>query len=139
MQIVETATIVRFVVMFASGDGLAVLFAASSATDWAFAMFGIGPTGLSKTARRAPQPQPPLSIPGRANLSISVDLSACLGRRSQSLQMDDPVITPTLLRDYRDRFSDYQLVTFEPLAGTEKAALGSRRKPPLTWAYSTSG
>jgi len=27
--------------------------------------------------------------------------------------MDDPVITPTLLRDYRDRFSDFQLVTVD--------------------------
>jgi pimeloyl-ACP methyl ester carboxylesterase len=27
--------------------------------------------------------------------------------------MDDPVITPTLLCDYRDRFSDFQLVTFD--------------------------
>ena len=34
VQIEETATIWRFVVMFASGDGLAVLFAASNATDW---------------------------------------------------------------------------------------------------------
>jgi len=33
MQIEETATILRFVVMFASGDELAVLFAASNATD----------------------------------------------------------------------------------------------------------
>jgi hypothetical protein len=29
----------------------------------AFAMFGIGPTGLSKAARRAPQPQPPENRP----------------------------------------------------------------------------
>ena len=36
-----------------------------------------------------------------------------MGRRSQSLQMDDPVITPTLLRGYRDGFSDFQLVTFD--------------------------
>jgi hypothetical protein len=36
VQIEETATILRFVVMFASGDGLAVLFAASNATDWGF-------------------------------------------------------------------------------------------------------
>ena len=27
--------------------------------------------------------------------------------------MDDPVITPTLLRDHRDRFSDFQLVTVD--------------------------
>ena len=32
VQIEETATILRFVVMFASGGGLAVLFAASNAT-----------------------------------------------------------------------------------------------------------
>jgi len=37
----------------------------------AFAMVGIGPTGLSKTARRAPSRSLP-PIPGRANLSISV-------------------------------------------------------------------
>jgi hypothetical protein len=35
----ETATILRFVVMFASDDGLAVLVAASNATDCASAMF----------------------------------------------------------------------------------------------------
>jgi len=34
-------------------------------------MVGIGPTGLSKTARRAPSRSLP-PIPGRANLSISV-------------------------------------------------------------------
>jgi len=27
--------------------------------------------------------------------------------------MDDPVITPILLRGYRDGFSDFQLVTFD--------------------------
>jgi pimeloyl-ACP methyl ester carboxylesterase len=27
--------------------------------------------------------------------------------------MDDRVITPTLLPDYRDRLSDFQLVTFD--------------------------
>ena len=27
--------------------------------------------------------------------------------------MDDPVITPTLLRDYPDRFSDFQLETVD--------------------------
>src|SRR4051794_30852606 len=47
----ETATIVRFVVMFASGDVLALLSVASNATTAAFAMFGIGPIGLSRTGR----------------------------------------------------------------------------------------
>ena len=54
VQIEETATIWRFVVMFASGDGLAVLLQQAMLPTGAFAMVGIGPTGLSKTARRAP-------------------------------------------------------------------------------------
>jgi hypothetical protein len=40
--------------------------------------------------------------------------------------MDDPVITPTLLRDYRDRFSDFQLVTVDGvglLASLDRLAL----------------
>src|SRR6478752_9271747 len=36
VQIEETATILRFVVMFASGEGFAALFAAGNATDWGF-------------------------------------------------------------------------------------------------------
>jgi hypothetical protein len=54
VQIEETATIWRFVVMFASGDGLAVLFAASNATDWGLRDGRNRATGLSKAVRRAP-------------------------------------------------------------------------------------
>ena len=54
VQIEETATIWRFVVMFASGDGLAVLFAASNATDWGLRDGRNRATGLSKTARQTP-------------------------------------------------------------------------------------
>jgi hypothetical protein len=79
VQIEETATILRFVVMFASGDGLAVLFAASNVTDWGF-------RDVRNRADRSVQDRPPgalasasPSIPGRAYLSISVDLSACFG------------------------------------------------------------
>jgi hypothetical protein len=51
VQIDGTATILRFVVMFASGDGLSLLGVARNATDGASAMFGIGLTGLFKTGR----------------------------------------------------------------------------------------
>src|SRR6185312_17240518 len=54
VQIEETATILRFVVIFASGDGSLCFLQQSMLTTGAFAMFGIGPTGLSKAARRAP-------------------------------------------------------------------------------------
>jgi hypothetical protein len=40
----------------------------------AFAMFGIGPTGLSKTARRAPKPQPPY----RGGPIVDLRRSECL-------------------------------------------------------------
>jgi hypothetical protein len=36
VQIEETATILLFVVMFASGEGFAALFAAANLTDWGF-------------------------------------------------------------------------------------------------------
>ena len=52
VQIEETATILRFVVMFASGDGLAVLFAASNATDW-------GLRDVRNRADRSVQGRPP--------------------------------------------------------------------------------
>jgi hypothetical protein len=72
VHIEETATIWRFVVMFASGDGLAVLFAASNPTDW-------GLRDGRNRADRSVQDRPPgalaaASLPyrGRANLSISV-------------------------------------------------------------------
>jgi hypothetical protein len=65
VQIEETATILRFVVMFASGDGLAVLLAASNATDWGF-------RDVRNRADRSVQDRPPgalasasPSIPGR--------------------------------------------------------------------------
>jgi hypothetical protein len=59
VQIEETATILRFVVMFASGDGLAVLFAAINVTDWGF-------RDVRNRADRSVQGRPP----GRPSLSL---------------------------------------------------------------------
>ena len=77
VQIEETATILRFVVMFASGDLLAVLLAASNATR-------LGLSRCSESGRpvcpRPPAGRPSLSLPLHTGAGLFVDL-----RRSECL------------------------------------------------------